>query len=59
MPHHGHGMTVEPVVRRLDSTPAVFDVSGMMFHMPGEWEVYIDIVDGPYSERVTFNAFAR
>lgn len=59
MPHHGHGMAVEPVTRRIDSMPGVFEVTGMMFHMPGEWELYIDIIDGPYTERVTFNALAR
>ena len=59
MPHHGHGMTVRPVTRADESMPGLFAVSGMMFHMLGEWELYIDITEGPYTERVIFNAVAK
>jgi len=59
MPHHGHGMTVRPVAHPVESVPGVFAVAGMMFHMPGEWELYIDITDGPYTERVIFHAWAK
>lgn len=59
MPHHGHGMTVRPVAQPVVAKPGAFEISGMMFHMPGEWELYIDITDGPYTERVIFHALAK
>ncbi|MFI4855993.1 MAG: FixH family protein [Phycisphaerales bacterium JB065] len=58
MPQHAHGMTVRP-----QATPAaadgLFRVDGMLFHMPGAWDLTIDVVDGPYTERVTFHVEAR
>ena len=59
MPHHAHGMDVVPRTTRDQTGDGAFLVEGMMFHMPGAWELYIDIVDGPYTERVTFHVQAR
>ena len=39
MPAHQHGMNYEPVVKPLSE--GRFLVSGMVFHMPGHWEVQI------------------
>ncbi len=49
MPEHGHGMNREPVVARRDD--GGFDVRGMMLHMGGTWELYLDVTRGPLTER--------
>ena len=58
MPQHGHGMSVRPV-HRSGVADGEFEVDGMLFHMPGAWELYVDVIDGPYTERVTFHVLAR
>ncbi len=52
MPQHRHGMNVVPEVTSLG--PGRFRVDGMVFHMPGDWELYFDITDGPSTERTQF-----
>lgn len=42
MPEHLHGMTTIPQVQETDR-PGVYLVRGMNFHMPGYWEVTLDI----------------
>jgi hypothetical protein len=42
MPEHRHGMNVEPLVTRRDD--GSFHVEGMVFHMPGDWEIHLDVV---------------
>lgn len=49
MPEHGHGMNREPKVKRLG--PGHFAVTGMLFHMPGDWELYFDVTRGALTER--------
>lgn len=49
MPHHGHGMNVSPKVIRV--APGSYRVEGMLFHMPGYWELYFDAVDAGRLER--------
>lgn len=58
MPQHAHGMTVRPEISRGD-VPGRFSVDGLLLHMPGAWELHVDVVDGPYTERVTFHVDAR
>ncbi len=58
MPQHAHGMTVRPRAS-FNASNGTFEVEGMMFHMPGAWDLTIDVVDGPYTERVTFHVEAR
>lgn len=41
MPHHGHGMNVAPRMRR--EGPGRWKAAGMLLHMPGRWEVFIDL----------------
>ncbi len=49
MPHHRHGMTRRPrVTRRADGG---YDVSGMLFHMPGYWELHFDVTARGVTER--------
>lgn len=39
MPAHQHGMNYVPKIEALES--GQFSVSGMVFHMPGEWQIQI------------------
>jgi hypothetical protein len=49
MPHHRHGMIRQPKVTvKGDGT---FTVVGMLFHMPGRWELYFDITRQGQTER--------
>lgn len=49
MPAHRHGMNTFP--RITQTGPGHFVVTGMRFHMPGQWEMYIDIREGARAER--------
>jgi len=49
MPSHGHGMITEPVVTKIDATH--YQVDGMMLHMPGYWEIYVEVTRNSESER--------
>ena len=64
MPEHRHGMTLKPFVRAIDGPPVQdlppghgalgdgrFEVRGMLFHMPGRWEIHFDITHGAITER--------
>jgi len=42
MPHHGHGMNVRPTVTELG--PGRWKVDPMLLHMPGRWELCLDLV---------------
>ncbi|MEM7244553.1 MAG: FixH family protein [Acidobacteriota bacterium] len=49
MPHHGHGMNVFPEVTAQGE--GSFRAEGLLFHMPGSWDVYFDVTDGAFTER--------
>lgn len=49
MPAHGHGMNTKPSVEAEGN--GRFHVRGMLFHMPGEWQIYFDIVHKGVAER--------
>jgi hypothetical protein len=49
MPHHRHGMNRVPRVRSLGN--GEFRVDGMLFHMPGRWELYFDVKRSGRAER--------
>jgi hypothetical protein len=49
MPHHRHGMNLVPEV--VAAGDGRFDVHGMLFHMPGYWEIYFDITSEGLTER--------
>lgn len=49
MPEHRHGMTTQPIVH--DKGAGHFTVEGMLFHMPGRWELYFDISREGRTER--------
>lgn len=42
MPAHNHGMNYRPAVAELDN--GLLQASGLMFHMPGLWQVEVDFL---------------
>ena len=48
MPHHRHGMNLVP---ELDGGPEEWTARGMLFHMPGRWEVSVDVLYDGRMER--------
>ena len=42
MPAHQHGMKYTPTI--VDLGDGMFRVDGMLFHMPGVWEIQVDVV---------------
>ena len=53
MPHHHHGMYRVPIVQKLG--PGHYQADGMLFHMPGYWEIYFDIRHEGVTERAQFS----
>ena len=51
MPDHGHGMNYKASVK----TPATarFRADGLMFHMPGRWDLYFDVQSSAGTTRLT------
>lgn len=41
MPAHQHGMNYAPTIA--DQGSDGFEVSNLLFHMPGEWEIRVDV----------------
>lgn len=52
MPEHRHGMPTAPEIRAAGD--GRFIARGFLFHMPGRWEIYVDVVQGATVERATF-----
>lgn len=53
MPGHGHGMLYEVSLER--TSDGVHVARGMLFHMTGHWELYVDITMGAWTERARFD----
>ena len=51
MPAHRHGMNYEPSVVPLGG--GRYRAEGLMFHMPGDWQLLFEIRAGGTTERVT------
>lgn len=49
MPEHGHGMNRVPRIEAQGG--GRFRAEGLLFHMPGKWELYFDVTLGPVTER--------
>jgi hypothetical protein len=49
MPEHQHGMTTEAAVHADDK--GTFEVSGVLLHMPGRWQLYFDVTRAGITER--------
>jgi hypothetical protein len=52
MPSHGHGMNTKPRLTRLGD--GKWRAEGMLFHMPGEWELYVYVGLDKAMERAAF-----
>jgi hypothetical protein len=44
MPAHGHGMNYRP--KAAEVGPGHYRFTGLMLHMPGRWQILIDLYDG-------------
>lgn len=42
MPAHQHGMNYEPTISDLGN--GVFQADGLVFHMPGVWEIQVELM---------------
>jgi hypothetical protein len=51
MPAHRHGMNYRPVVTAKSS--GIFRADGLLFHMPGRWDLTFDVEGGGRTERLT------
>lgn len=51
MPDHKHGMNYRPTIVSMGD--GRYRVEGLVFHMPGRWELAIDVRAGEESERLT------
>lgn len=49
MPEHQHGMNTKPSIQKADN--GCYQIEGMLFHMPGRWELYFDITRDGITER--------
>ena len=52
MPAHGHGMNTAPRLTSLGE--GRWRVEGLLFHMPGSWELYVDVGEGQQLQRAAF-----
>ena len=50
MPEHRHGMNYRPGVTVV--RPGLYRAEGLMFHMPGRWDLTFDVVAGNTTERL-------
>ena len=57
MPSHGHGMNYRPTVTALGN--GRYRAEGLMFHMPGEWELSFVVQQADASERITYTVVLR
>ncbi len=53
MPAHGHGMNVEPTIT--DNGDGTWDVSGLLFHMEGDWQVTVGLEGAGGLENAVFD----
>ena len=53
MPDHEHGMVRQPETVELGG--GAYRARGMLFHMPGHWEVRVDVIAGGRPERTVFH----
>jgi len=58
MPAHKHGMNYKPDIKEIE-TGSKYKASGMFFHMPGQWQISVDIYSVAGGERFLLNVPAR
>lgn len=60
MPEHQHGMNYRPSIQRIGATQdGRWRADGLMFHMPGRWELRFDIQADGRIERLTDTVLLR
>jgi len=52
MPGHGHGMNTRPITTPLGD--GRYSAAGLLFHMPGEWELVVKVTSGELTEVARF-----
>lgn len=52
MPEHGHGMNTRPTGAWQGD---VYVADGLLFHMPGSWQLWVDVTSQGRSERARFD----
>ena len=57
MPEHGHGMNYKALVKPAGA--GRFHAEGLMFHMPGRWELTFDVHEGASAVRLTDSIVLR
>ena len=57
MPSHGHGMNTLPRSKSVGG--GGFEAEGFLFHMPGAWQITVDVMRGEKTERATFDVTVR
>ena len=50
MPEHRHGMNYRPKV--ITIAPGLYRAEGLLFHMPGRWDLTFDLVTGNTTQRL-------
>jgi len=55
MPDHRHGMNYQPSVVRKDEN--AYTASGLMFHMPGRWQLVFEVDSASGRERILADYF--
>lgn len=57
MPAHKHGMNYKPVIEAVADN--IYRGSGMFFHMPGEWQISVDLLADGENRRFMLKVPAR
>ncbi|MGQ3297845.1 hypothetical protein [Reyranella sp.] len=57
MPEHRHGMNYRASI--VDRGDGRFRAEGLVFHMPGRWEITFDVRGGEDSERLTHDIILK
>ena len=57
MPDHRHGMNYRPTI--VGNGEGRFRVEGVVFHMPGRWELAIDVRAGGDVERLSHEIIVK
>ncbi|TAJ36798.1 MAG: hypothetical protein EPO67_03410 [Reyranella sp.] len=57
MPEHRHGMNYRPTIVGADN--GRYRAEGLVFHMPGRWELTFDVRAGEETERLTHDIILK
>jgi YtkA-like len=57
MPEHRHGMNYRPTI--IAGKDGRYRVEGLMFHMPGRWELNFDVRSGEETERLSHDILLK